>query len=131
MLTTSFYAAVLALLFVTLSIRTIRARRRLEIAIGDAGDVTMLRMMRVHSNFAEYVPFSLLLIYFVESTDASQWLVHGLGLALLIGRFSHAYGVSQLNEKFAFRVTGMVLTFTCILGCAGYLLSWYIGNLFG
>lgn len=60
------YAALLALLFVALSIRTLLMRRRLGIAIGDAGNESMLRAMRVHSNFAEYVPLSLLLIYFVE-----------------------------------------------------------------
>ena len=35
---TSFYAALLALLFVALSVRTLRLRRRLRIAIGDAGN---------------------------------------------------------------------------------------------
>jgi uncharacterized membrane protein YecN with MAPEG domain len=43
----------------------------MHIAIGDAGNPEMLRAMRVHSNFAEYVPLSLLLIYFVE-TAASR-----------------------------------------------------------
>ena len=65
------YAALLALLFVGLSIRTLRMRRRLGIAIGDAGNESMLRAMRAHSNFAEYVPLSLLLIYLVEVTGAS------------------------------------------------------------
>jgi len=126
--TTSLYAAFLAILFVTLSFRTISARRRLRIAIGDAGDAGMLRAMRVHSNFAEYVPFSLVLIYFVEVSNASQWLIHGLGLCLLFGRLLHAFGVSQQNETLTIRVTGMALTFTSILGSSACLLYFFIGS---
>jgi len=65
---TLLYAALLGLLFVVLSVRTLLLRRRLSIAIGDAGSESMLRAMRVHANFAEYVPLSLLLIYLVEVT---------------------------------------------------------------
>jgi len=55
----SLYAALLALLFVALSIRTLRMRRRLRIAVGDAGNQAMLKAIRAHSNFSEYVPLSL------------------------------------------------------------------------
>ena len=119
---TSNYAALLALLFVLLSVRTIGARRRLKIPIGDAGDESMLRAMRVHSNFAEYVPLGLLLIYFVEISGARAWLVHSLGICLVAGRLSHAFGVSQARETYGFRVTGMALTLTTILVPAGYLI---------
>lgn len=123
--TTSLYAAVLSLVFVALSIRAIRTRRRQKIAIGDAGDATMLRAMRVHANFAEYVPLSLVLIYLVEEVSGSAALVHGLGLVLIVGRLSHAYGVSQPDEAFGYRVTGMALTLTTILSCSGILLYLY------
>ena len=119
------YAALLALLFVGLSIRTLRMRRRLGIAIGDAGNESMLRAMRVHSNFAEYVPLSLLLIYLVEVTGASPLLVHGLGIGVLLGRVSHAFGVSQTQENFAFRVVGMAMTFTPLIVSALRLLWVY------
>lgn len=119
------YAALLAMVFVALSIRTIGARRRLKIAIGDAGDSAMLRAMRVHSNFAEYVPLTLFLLFLVETSGGPRWLVHVLGSLLLIGRISHAYGVSQIKEVFAYRVSGMALTFTAILTCAAYLLYRY------
>ena len=70
------YASILAVLFVFLSVRTLRLRRTLKIAIGDAGNEALLRAMRVHSNFAEYVPLNLLLLYFVEASGAWHWLVH-------------------------------------------------------
>jgi uncharacterized membrane protein YecN with MAPEG domain len=118
----SAYAALLALLFVALSVRTLRLRRRLRIAIGDAGNQTMLRAMRVHSNFAEYVPLGIVLLYFVEARGAPPALVHGLCLCLLTGRISHAIGVSQADENFRFRVAGMALTFTTLIVSSGYLL---------
>ncbi len=58
------YAALLALLFVLLSIRTIRTRHSRKVALGHGDDPAMLRAMRVHANFAEYVPLALLLISF-------------------------------------------------------------------
>ena len=38
----SLYAALLAILYAVLSVRTLRLRRRLRIAIGDSGDERML-----------------------------------------------------------------------------------------
>jgi len=122
---TPLYASVLAILFVALSVRTLRMRHRLKIAVGDAGNQALLRAIRVHSNFAEYVPLSLLLISFVEMSGASALLVHFLGLCLLVGRAVHAYGVSQLNENYTFRVAGMAMTFTTLMGASGYLILSY------
>jgi uncharacterized membrane protein YecN with MAPEG domain len=120
-----FYAALLALLFVALSIRTLRLRRRLGIAIGDAGSEAMLRAMRAHANFAEYAPLSLLLLFFVESSGAAPLFVHALGAGMLLGRLSHAFGVSRVRENFAFRVAGMALTLTPMIASALYLLRVY------
>ena len=119
---TPLYASVLAILFVALSVRTLRMRHGLKIAVGDAGNQALLRAIRVHSNFAEYVPLSLLLISFVEMSGASALMVYFLGLCLLVGRAVHAYGVSQLNETYAFRVAGMAMTFTTLMGASGYLI---------
>lgn len=116
------YAALFALFFVALSVRTLRLRRSLRIAIGDSGNETMLRAMRVHSNFAEYVPLSLLLILFVELRAGPALLVHGLCVCLLVGRISHALGVSRLNEDYRLRVFGMAMTFTTLVSSAVYLL---------
>jgi uncharacterized membrane protein YecN with MAPEG domain len=116
------YAALLALVFVALSVRTLRLRRRLRIPVGDAGSVTMLRAMRVHANFAEYAPLGLLLLFFVESSGAPAALTHGLCLCLLAGRLAHAFGVSQADENYRFRVAGMALTFVALVGASAYLI---------
>lgn len=117
------YAALLALLFVYLSVRTIGTRRRLQIAIGDKDHPEMQRAMRVHANFAEYVPLGLLMLALVESRGPAPWLMHALCLCLLLGRGLHAYGVSQTAERFQFRIAGMALTFACLVGSSLYLLG--------
>jgi uncharacterized membrane protein YecN with MAPEG domain len=122
------YAALLALLFVALSIRTLLMRRRLQIAIGDAGNQGMLRAMRVHSNFAEYVPLSLLLLFLVEASGANPLFLHALGASILAGRISHAFGVSQIKEQYVFRVLGMALTLTPIIIAAVRLLLVSVGQ---
>ena len=116
------YAALLAVLFVGLSVRTLRLRRNLRILVGDAGDERMLRAMRAHANFAEYVPLGLLLIAFVELQHAPGLLVHAMALVLLVGRIAHALGVSRTPEDLRFRVTGMALTFAALLTAAAFLL---------
>lgn len=118
MTVTPAYAAVLGMIFVALSVRTIRMRRRHRVAVGDGGNAELRRAMRVHANFAEYVPLALLLIFFVEHDVAEILLVHVLGIALLAGRLLHAWGVSQEAENFRYRVSGMVLTFGTIITAA-------------
>ncbi len=128
MLITPFYAALLGLGFVTLSILTLRLRRKFKIALGDDGNQQLLRAIRVHSNFAEYVPLTLILIYMTESTGAPALLIHLLCIALLMGRFSHAWGVSQDTEDFRFRVFGMTMTFTALISASLYLIFSYING---
>lgn len=116
------YAALLALLFVLLSLRTIRLRRRHRTALGDGGHGVLQKAMRAHANFAEYVPLALLLIYFVERGGRAPFMVHVLGIALIAGRLLHAWGISQPQENFRFRVSGMVLTFTTLITASTIIL---------
>ncbi|ATD00652.1 MAG: MAPEG family protein [Pseudomonadota bacterium] len=109
------YAALLGLIYIYLSVATLTRRKKILVALGDGGDKLLQKKMRAHGNFQEYVPISLILIGFAEYLGAASLFVHGLGVALLVGRISHAYGVSMLHEKLVFRVTGMALTFLSIL----------------
>ena len=102
-------------MFVALSVRTLRLRRQLRIAVGDKGDEQMLRAMRVHANFAEYVPLSLLLVYMFEARSGTSVLIHALCICLIVGRLSHAYGLSRVDEDYRYRVFGMSMTFTALV----------------
>ena len=111
---TAFYAALLGLFFVFLSFRVIGWRRLKSVELGHGEDSQLLRRMRVHANFAEYVPFTLLLMAIAESMTAPRPLVHVAGLILIAGRLMHAYGLSQTPHILRLRVGGMILTFTAL-----------------
>lgn len=120
---TPYYAAILALLFIILSVRTIKARREHKVAIGDGGEKSILRASRVHANFSEYVPFTLLLIAMLELQSYAHWMIHGLCIGLVAARIAHAYGVSQANENFKFRIFGTATTIKIVAICAFLLLA--------
>ena len=111
---TAFYAALLGLFFVFLSFRVIGWRRLKSVELGHGEDSELLRRMRVHANFAEYVPFTLLLMAMAESMTAPRPLIHVAGLILIAGRLMHAYGLSQTPHILRLRVGGMILTFTAL-----------------
>lgn len=116
---TALYAGLLALLFVGLSVQVIRQRLARMVSLGDGGDAELSRRVRVHGNFAEYVPLALILIALAETLGAPALLLHALGLATLAGRASHAWGLSPANSMQALRTVGMILTFaTLIVGAA-------------
>ncbi len=117
-----FYASLLVLLFIFLSVRVVRVRRSLQVSIGDAGDKRLLRAMRVQANFAEYVPIALLLLLALELQVFYPWALHLLGAILLVGRLLHAYGVSQAREQLGFRISGMACTFAVMLLAAAILI---------
>jgi len=110
---TPLYAGFLALLFFVLSIRVIRMRGT-GISLGDGGNPLMLRRIRGHGNFAEYVPLILLMMGFLEISHYPAYLLHGIGIVLVAGRLLHGYALS-FTEKFSLgRFLGTVLTFTAL-----------------
>lgn len=118
MTVTPLYASLAAFLFIFLSLRVIKARRAEKVALGDGERPRLRRAMRVQANFAEYVPFALLLIALAELQGVAAWALHLLGLLLLAGRGIHAFGVSQEPEPLKYRVRGMQLTFLVIVAAA-------------
>ena len=111
---TAFYAALLAVLFIYLSVRVIGWRREHRVEFGHGENSELLRRMRVHANFAEYVPFALLLMGLAESMVPPDLVVHLAGLLLSAGRLLHAYGTGQSPPIMRYRVYGTVLTFAAI-----------------
>jgi uncharacterized protein len=113
-----YYAAALALMFIVLSVNVIRGRGQRKVMLGSGDDPRLERRIRVHGNFAEYVPFTLLMLTFAELHGQSAVGLHLLCLCLVAGRLLHAWGVSQPIEKLGFRVAGMGLTFFALGGAA-------------
>ncbi|NOC44048.1 MAPEG family protein [Ruegeria sp. HKCCD7559] len=115
---TPIYAALIAILYVALSLKVILQRRSDKISVGDGGSKLMIKAIRTHSNCAEYAPIALLLIAMVELQGAGGLLLHILGLMLLAGRLLHAYGFGRTPQIVILRQAGMSLTFLAILVAA-------------
>ena len=82
-------------------------------SLGHGDNKDMEKRIRMHANFAEYVPIAILLIFLSEMGNMSAMLIHAMGGVLILGRTLHAlglYGVLKGNS----RPIGMVLTVTVI-----------------
>lgn len=105
------YAGILSIFFLVLSARVVQMRGPGGPSLGDGGSPVLLRRIRAHANFSEYVPFILLMIGFLEASHLNTYLLHGMGITLLIARFLHGYALS-FTESFKFgRFSGAALTF--------------------
>ena len=113
MFVTPLYAGILTIWFVVLSIRVVNLRRR-GISFGDNGDIAVTRVVRAQGNFAEYVPLALLLMGFLEVSRYSIYLLHALGITLVVARLFHGFALSFGWPRFG-RVAGAALTFIVLL----------------
>jgi uncharacterized protein len=111
---TALYAGLLAILFLVLSIRVIQ--KRTNVSLGDGGDAELLRRIRGHGNFAEYVPLMLLMMALLEYGGATPvWLLHALGITLVVARVLHGIALS-FTDKWKFgRFYGTLLSFIVLL----------------
>lgn len=112
---TALYAGLLGILVLILAFRVVAVRRATAIGLGDGGNALLFSRIRIHGNAAEYVPLALLLMLLLELNGGSARLLHGLGIALVIGRLAHAQGLSQSTGVSAGRFIGNVLTWSVIL----------------
>jgi uncharacterized protein len=115
---TPYYAAALALLFVVLSVRVIMVRRSRQIGFGFRQDTGLERRIRIHANFAEYVPLALILMAMAEMRGASPLMVHGMGGLLVAARLAHAWGLSNARTDNLGRVLGVGGSLTVITAAA-------------
>jgi len=117
------YVGLCALIFFVLSALVIRLRAVRGTWFGDGGHADLQRAIRVQANFAEYTPLALLVIVVVEAAGYHAWIVHALGIALIVGRILHAWGLMRSAEASTGRFIGTNLTFLVLL-IGGALLVW-------
>ncbi|HSG95730.1 MAG TPA: MAPEG family protein [Afifellaceae bacterium] len=115
---TALIAAVLGLFFVRLALKVVAARRAAKVSIGDSDDPALLRASRVHANFAEYAPLTLLVMALAESIGAPWFAILVLGAMLIAGRLLHAHGLGREPDNFKARVRGMQLTIFALIGAS-------------
>lgn len=121
------YAGLLTLLFFALSVNIIRLRWRDRVGLGTGDSQDLKVAVRIHGNFAEYVPLLLILMVLMELQGASTALLHGLGAALFVARVCHALGLTLSVGPSWARTVGVLGTFAVLLLQAGYLIGAFIG----
>jgi len=113
---TLLYAGLLAIMLFVLSYRVVQIRRK-GINLGDGGDAALERRIRAHGNFTEYVPLILIMLAILELNDFSGYVLHALGLALVIARGLHGYAMSFTESWFFGRFWGTAITFLLLVVC--------------
>ena len=129
LLITSVIAATLTIIFVKLSFAVIGLRRKNKVGLGSGGIDDLERAIRAQGNFAEYVPFGIILIACLELNGAPWWLVALPGITLIIGRLIHAVGINQPPPDFSKRVLGMKFTFYTLITLVVLNLGWALHKL--
>ena len=130
LLVTSIIASVLTIIFIKLSFAVIGLRRKNKVGLGSGGYEDLERAIRAQGNFAEYVPFGIILLACLELNGAPAWLVAIPGIALIIGRLIHAKGINVPPPDFSKRILGMKLTFTTLITLVVLNLAWSLYLLF-
>ncbi len=116
------YAAILAVIYVGLSIRVIKNRFSTKVLIGDGGNQKLGIAVRTHANFGEYIPLALMLIMGVELLQYPSAIVHGLGVVLVLGRLGHMHGLATNGSAGLGRPVGVVATLLLMLSSAVMIL---------
>ncbi|MFC0218400.1 MAPEG family protein [Pseudochelatococcus lubricantis] len=123
---TAFYGALLGVVFVALSLWVTVGRAKYRVHHGDGGQTLLRRQIRIHANFAEYVPLALLLIGLNEAGGADGGVVRTLLVALLAARVAHPFGMLAPEgslRQYSLRAPAMLVTWTVILITAIMLLA--------
>ena len=122
---TTLYAALLAFVYLILSVRVIARRLSKGVNLGDGSDPHMISLVRSHGNFAEYVPLILLLVGALEAGGTGPATLHSLLLPLLVARVAHPFGIAAPAGSVTQRVLrggGTIVTLLVLVVAAVLLL---------
>lgn len=109
----------------------VRLRRGRKVGLGDGGDRELLRRIRIHANFVEYLPMLLVLLALLESGGLDRRWVAALGGTLLIARLLHVHGLRR-SEGYSFgRFWGTLLTWIVLFACSALAIALGAGQLGG
>jgi hypothetical protein len=107
------YAGILAIILVALSVWVIRGRMSNAVSLGDGSGALSTRI-RAHGNFIEYVPMALIVMLLLESRGTAGWLLHVMGIVLIVARIAHPLGLTMKPPNAA-RAIGIMGTLLVIL----------------
>ena len=118
--------AAFVLMSIPMSIAVGVRRARTGILLLHGEDEALLRLMRAHGNFTEYVPLALLALAGAEIAGAAPVLVAACGIILLVARLIHYFGLRAAADSRG-RAIGAALTTAAMLVLALAIL-WQLGT---
>lgn len=127
----SLYLFLLAVVFLTLTIRVILVRKSLKISLGDGNEPRLQRAICAHKNFCETTPLAAVMMILAEASTINIIIIHACGGVLLLGRILHAISISSAKENIKIRIAGMTLTLLSIASLAGLNLLVYVVTILG
>jgi uncharacterized protein len=119
---TGIYASVLSLLMIFLGIRVSLLRGKTGISILSGDSKELAERVRVHANLAENLPMAIILMGIVEVQGAGLYVMHAIGLILLVSRLIHPFGIVYDNGNVVWRGVGMAGTAIAMLIPIVYIL---------
>ena len=119
---TGLWAALQVFVAIALITPVGRLRGKYDVSIHAGGHPDLDVAIRRHANWAEHVPFALLLIALLELNGGSSGLLHGLGGGLLACRIAHPLGLKAETMRSPLRGIGALGTLLVTLVAAIALL---------
>ncbi|MEM9585451.1 MAG: MAPEG family protein [Pseudomonadota bacterium] len=118
--------AVFVLMSIPMAISVGVRRAKTGILLLHGEDDNLLRLMRAHGNFIEYVPLAILALAGAEIAGTPDWLVASCGGALVLARVVHYFGLRAAADSKG-RAIGAGLTNVTLLILALAIL-WQLGT---
>ncbi len=126
---TAFYASILALIYLALSLWVVIGRGKFKVIHGDGGHDALQRRIRAHANFIEYVPIILIVCALLEARGAGAFTMTLLLLPLTLVRLMHPVGMLAKEnslQQYLFRAPAALITWI-VMAASAILLLLHIG----
>ncbi|HAU2153188.1 TPA: glutathione S-transferase [Legionella pneumophila] len=109
-------SSILFFIYLYLSYLVIIQRRKYHVLYLTNDDKAFIARFRAHANFAEYVPFTLILMGISIILKIPPLLLTVLMFSLIIARLGHAYGLikKEAEKQFKPRIYSVATTFIII-----------------
>ena len=123
---TALYASLLSFYFIALTFWVVRGRWKFKVGLGSGESKELEKRIRVHGNFAEFIPLALILLALLEGQGkVEQLYLHIFGFALILSRVLHNIGLSASAGTSKGRVygTGVMIILIVVMALLNILSS--------
>lgn len=112
---TGLYIAIFALVQAGMVVWIARSRFKDKVSLGAGNSEALKVKTRVYGNFVEVVPIAGLLMLIAELGGSPLWIIHWMGMLMVLSRVLHAKGMLTPPGYGSYRMAGMLLTASVFL----------------